>query len=282
MSKLERATDAQQSTDCTAASNLNGAGEGIDGHAGAEVARLIDELGSLVRTLAEGRGNEKLLADTTAFVDGHRVLLSDACSSCADRLRRDAFADAVMPQTIERPANDRRSDFLLRVVVAFYPHGVVEKVNGQSLALPRHSMGRMGQFLRDMLGTLPYADLNADCSRLISRFPGVPDRGLRAAMFAHPPSRVLLMKVLVRLLRGFQNLDLVRQLFIKRVTCRNWPNIFAATNDYFKHLCDGLFGEFTLQLQSPREGDDLDQWFGLGATLRVLDLLEGLVEQQAA
>jgi hypothetical protein len=254
----------------------------IDGHAGEEVTRLVDEIGALVHTLAEGRGNPKLLADTTSFVKGHRVLLHDACSSCSDRLRRDAFADAVMPQTIERPANDRRSDFLLRMVVAFYPHGVAEKVPAESLALPRHTMGRIGQFLRDVLGTLPYADLNADCSRLISRFPGVPDRGLRAAMFAHPPSRVLLMKVLVRLLRAFQDLNLARQVFVKRVSCRNWPNIFAATEGHFSHLCDGLFGEFTLQLQNPREGDDLDQWFGLGATLRVLDLLEGLVEQKAA
>lgn len=254
-----------------------------DGHAGDEVARLVDELGALVRTLAEGRGNEKLLSDTVAFVQGQKLRLTEACSACSDRLRRDAFADAVAPTVIERPANDRRSDFLLRLVVAFYPHGISpDKPNADSLAFPRYTMGRLGQFLRDILGTMPYADLNADCGRLLTRFSGVPDRELRAALFNHPPSRVLLMNVLIRLLRGFQDLRLTRLVFAKRVSAKAWPNVFKPTDAHFRGLCQGLFGEFTLQLQNPRQGDDLDSWFGLGASLRVLDLLERMVELQAA
>lgn len=269
----------------------------IDGHAGAEVARLLTELGALTTSLAEGRGSAKLTDETRRFVSGQKVLSASACRSCADRLRRDAFADAVIPQTIERPVRDRRSDFLLRMVVAFYPYGIVDAVHGhhghgagtvnaqghgQDLALPRHVFGRLGQFLRSVLGTLPYADLNADCSRLLSRFPGVADRNLRDAVFAHPPSRVLLMKILIRLLTGFEDLDSVRSAFMKEVSSKSWPNIFDASANHFNALCDGLFGEFTLQLQSPREGDDLDSWFGFGATIRVLDMLEHLVDQQAA
>lgn len=254
-----------------------------DGHAGVEVTRLVEELGALIKTLAEGRGNDKLVSDTTAFFKGQKLRLTEACSGCSDRLRRDAFADAVAPTVIERPVNDRRSDFLLRLVVAFYPFGVVaDKPEGDSLALPRYAMPKLGQFLRDVLGTMPYADLNADSSRLLSRFAGVADRDLRAALFNHPPSRVLLMKVLVRLLTAFQDLRLTRSIFVRRVTSRAWPNVFKATDAHFKGLCDGMFGEFTLQLQTPREGDDLDAWFGLGATLRVVDLLDRMVEVEMA
>lgn len=255
----------------------------LDGHAGDEVARLVGELGALVKTLAEGRGNPKLVDDTTAFVQGQKLRLTEACITCSDRLRRDAFADAVAPSTIERPANDRRTDCLLRLVVAFYPHGVVaDKPEGDSLAFPRHAMSRIGQFLRDVLGTLPYSDLNADCTRLLSRFVGVPDRELRTALFNHPPSRVLLMNVLIRLLRAFQDLRLARLVFIKRVTAKAWPNVFKPTDAHFRALCQGVFGEFTLQLQNPRQGDDIDSWFGLGASLRILDLLERMVDVEAA
>lgn len=255
---------------------------GADAIAGAEIARLVSELGALAQKLAQGRGNEDLVANTSAFIRGQNARLSEACSACSERLRRDAFADAVAPSTLERPVNDRRADFVVRLVVAFYPYGVREKIDANTLALPRYIMPRMGTYLRGLLGSLSYADINADCCRLLARFPGISDRDLRTAMFNHPPSRALLMKILVRMLPFFSDRRFSWALFQKRLTSKTWPNTFNAREAHFQSLCDGLFGEFLTQLQTPRDGDDLDAWFGLGTTHRVLDMLEYLSANRAA
>lgn len=243
---------------------------------------FVEEVTGLAMRLAESRGNEQLVADTRAFAEGVTVKARDNCVACADRLSRSAFAEAIMPKTIERPVQDRREDFLLRLVVAFHPAGVAEKPDPDSLTLPRHAMGRYGAFLREVLGSLAYADLNAEASRLLTRFPSTADRDLRAALFAHAPSRVLLMKVLIRLLNRFANFERVSALFQKRLRNETWPSIFRPTPAHFAAICEGLFGEFTVQLQTPREGDDLDAWFGLDATERVLDLLDAMAAQRAA
>jgi hypothetical protein len=248
----------------------------------ASAAAFVEEVGALALRLAKSHDNPQLLKDTQTFIDGVRVKAGDGCAACADRLSRSAFAEAVMPRPIERPAQDRRSDFLLRMVVAFHPAGVADKPEPGDLALPRHALGRYGGFLREILGSLTYADLNAEASRLLSRFPNVPDRGLRDALYGHAPSRVLLMKVLVRLLNRFADLDTVGTVFQARLRCDTWPTVFRPGPKHFAAVCDGLFGEFAVQLQTPREGDDLDAWFGLGATERVLDLLDGLAAPPVA
>lgn len=243
---------------------------------------FVQEIGALAVQLAEGRESDKLVQDTRAFVDGVSVRTRDACAACSDRLSRSAFAEAIMPKPIERPVQDRRDDFLLRLVVAFHPAGVVDKPEPGSLALPRHAMGRYGGFLREVTGSLAYADLNAEASRLISRCPDAPDRQLRNALYSHAPSRVLLMKVLIRLLNRYADLDQVSALFQARLHSDAWPDIFRPRPAHFAAACDGLFGDFSVQLQTPRQGDDLDAWFGLGATDRVLDLLDSLAAHRAA
>ncbi|WP_076401527.1 hypothetical protein [Insolitispirillum peregrinum] len=264
----------------------------VDGYAGAEVARLATEFGSLLSMLAKQRGNEKLASETGAFITVQKGRMTQACSSCAQSLQRSASLYAEMQHVIELPVPNRRTDFLLRMVLAFYPYGFSDRLHpGTPLALPRTSIGRVGRFLNEVLGTLPYADLNADCSRLISRFPDVADRELRSTMFAHKASRLLLMKVLIRLLNGFHDLALAEEIFMQRVggpahgsrsapvNGKAKPQEHPVTEEHFRALCEGLFGEFVLQLQNPREGDDLEAWFGVGAPVRVLDLLEQLAAQ---
>lgn len=242
---------------------------------------FVEEVGALAQRLADKHDNERLSADTRVFVQGVVVKAADGCRACADSLSRSAFAEAIMPKAIELPVQERRKDFLLRLVMAFHPHGVEAKPEAGSLALPRHAAGRYGAFLREVLGSLAYADLNAEASRLLSRFPDAPDRQLRERLFAHAPSRVLLMKVLIRLLNRFADFERVAALFQDRLTCETWPNVFRPRPEHFAAACDGLFGEFAVQLQTPREGDDLDAWFGLGATDRVLDLLDGIAAHKA-
>lgn len=243
---------------------------------------FVEEVSGLAMCLAQSRGNEQLVADTQAFVDGVAVKTRDNCTACADRLSRSAFAEAIMPKTIERPVQDRREDFLLRLVVAFHPAGIADKPEPDTLTLPRHAMGRYGAFLREVLGSLAYADLNAEASRLISRFPNTADRDLRTILFGHAPSRVLLMKVLIRLLTHFEHFERVSTHFQERLRSETWPTIFRPTPAHFAAACEGLFGEFAVQLQTPREGDDLDAWFGLDATDRVLDLLDAMASHRAA
>lgn len=240
-----------------------------------EVMRLMDGLGALTTHLAESHNNEKLLADTQAFVTGQKTLLAETCTGCASRLRRDAVAEALRSEPIELRVQDRRSDFLLRMVVAFYQPGLIaDRPPAGSLALPRHALGRLGNWLRDVLGSLPFSDLNHDCSRLVTRFPEAGDKGLRDALFAHEPSRLLLLKVLVRLLDAFRDIEPVKASFVLALSSQSWPHVFRATEAHFDALCDGLFGRFLVELQTPREGDDLESWFGTGATDRLLDLLE--------
>lgn len=247
-----------------------------DRSAGRAAEQLMQDLGALTQKLAAGRGIAQLESDTATFVEGQLTRLREACAACADRLSRDAFADAVTPRTIEMPVRERRSDFVLRLVVAFYPHGVADKPEPGSLTLPRHACVRLGQYLRETMGTLVYADINADAARLMSRFPSTADRDLRTTLFADARSRVLLMKVLVRLLGRLHNVETARAAFLTRCRQESWPNIFRPTEAHYAALCDGLFGEFLVQLQKPQESDDLDGWFGTGSTERVLGLLERL------
>lgn len=242
-----------------------------------EAMRLMEGLGALTRQLAESHNNEKLLRDAKTFISGQQALLTETCTRCASRLRRDAVAEALRAEPIERRVQDRRSDYLLRLVIAFYPHGLAfDRPQSGSLAIPRSSMGRMASWLRDVLGSLPYSDLNHDCSRLVTRFPETSDSGLRDAMFAHEPSRLLLLKVLVRLLDAMRDVEPVKDSFLDSLTSTGWPHVFHPDEAHFAALCDGLFGRFLIELQSPREGDELDTWFGTGATDRLLDLLEGV------
>ena len=53
------------------------------------------------------------------------------CSGCARQMIQDAAAEALRAEPIERPAWDRRYDFMLRLVVAFYPHGATDEVKGK-------------------------------------------------------------------------------------------------------------------------------------------------------
>jgi hypothetical protein len=258
------------------------------GQVGQEVARLAAEFGDLLNMLAKQRGNEKLLTDTSQFVQIQKVRVRKACTSCAQMIEHQAALRAEMKPLIELPVPNRRGDFLLRMVLAFYPYGFSDHLHqGQPLALPRAAFTQLGRFLYDILGTLPYADLNTDCGRLLSRFPDVADRNLRGAMFAHKASRVLLMKVLIRLLNGFHDLPLAESLFMRRVgslkipaTTQGKGRAKAVEQEiglaHFHALCDGLFGEFVLNLQSPSQGDDLESWFGAGVKMRVLDLLESM------
>lgn len=259
----------------------------LDGFAGAEVERLAREYAALLEMLARQRGNDLLKEQTDTFIQGQRKRLNSACVTCAENLMRCASSHHERPKPIELPVSNRRTDFVLRLVLAFYPHGLSNRLSGQcdGLQLPRANLGRIGRFLQDLLGSVLYADLNADCARLLSRFPTVADQHLRDAMFQHPPSRALLMKVLVRLLSGFQDLPLARSIFVRHVAL---PTTFDHTGQrrrsadkalgdvHFRALCEGLFGDFLVQLQSPQEGDTLDAWFGVGATSRVLDLLDSL------
>ncbi len=54
---------------------------------------FVQEVGALAVRLAEGRDSDKLVQDTQAFVDGVGVRTRDACTACADRLSRSAFAE---------------------------------------------------------------------------------------------------------------------------------------------------------------------------------------------
>lgn len=244
------------------------------GIGGPEMLRLAEDIGGLAVRVAEAKGGERLKAETEHYLKGQYSRMRLACGACAARMVKDAAADAMRAEPIERPAWDRRTDFLLRLVVAFYPHGLVTERKEGSLSLPRHCLGRMGTFLREALGTLPYSDLNADASRLISRFPNVQDQELRKALQGHPPSRLLLLKTMIRLVSAFEHTETIRAIFMDTVKSDAWPNVFRPTPQHFAALCDGLFGDLMVMLQSPKEGDDLDQWFGRGATERLLDVLE--------
>lgn len=249
------------------------------GVGGPEMLSHAEEIGNVAKKLAESCGGEKLVKETEAFYRGQLTMMEITCSSCARQMIQDAAAEALRAEPIERPAWDRRYDFMLRLIVAFYPHGVADEVKGQSLILPRHCLVRLGGFWRDVLGSLPYADLNSDASRLMTRFPSARDSELRALMFSHPPSRLLLMKVLTRLLAVFQDAPSLREHFTPALFSDKWPNIFKPTPAHFSTICNGLFGDFTLQLQKPKRGDDMEQWFGRGATERLLDLLEATVSE---
>lgn len=244
------------------------------GVGGPEMIMHAEEIGKVARKLAESCGVDKLVSEADLFVKGQVARMEITCSSCAVRMIQDASAEALRAEPIERPAWDRRSDFLLRLIVAFYPHGVANEVKDHSLVLPRHCLVRLGGFWRDVLGTFPYSDLNSDASRLMTRFPSARDSELRSLMFSHPPSRLLLMKLMTRLLAIFQDAPALRSHFIPVLAHDKWPNIFKPTEKHFSSICSGLFGDFMLQLQKPRQGDDMEQWFGRGATGRLLDLLE--------
>lgn len=244
------------------------------GVGGPEMIRLAEDIGTLAVRVAEAKGGERLKAETEHYLKGQISRMRVTCGSCATRMVKDAAADALRAEPIERPAWDRRTDFLLRLVMAFYPHGLVTERKEGSPSFPRHCLGRMAVFLREVLGTLPYSDLNADASRLLSRFPNVQDGELRRALLGHPPSRLLLLKTLIRLVSAFEHTEDVRAIFMETVRSEAWPNVFRPTPQHFVALCDGLFGELMVMLQNPKEGDDLDQWFGRGATERLLDMLE--------
>jgi len=249
--------------------------EASRGRTNPEILALVDELGAVANRLAETSGDARLSAETGILMKALRSKAADTCRGCSNDLIRVGIAEAMTPAPAERPVHDRRKDFLLRLVVALYPHGVTnERPEPDSLALPRYVLPKLGLLLRRELGTLPYADMDTEAARLLSRFSNEPDAALRGLMLADVASRMQLLKILTRLLDRFHDTESLQPLFLKALTSNAWPQTFHPTPAHFRALCDGLFGEFMVLLQTPKEGDDMDAWFGRGATDRLLDLLE--------
>ena len=107
------------------------------GVGGPEMIRLAEDIGTLAVRVAEAKGGERLKAETDHYVKGQISRMRVACGACASRMVKDAAADALRAEPIERPAWDRRSDFLLRLVMAFYPHGLVTERKDDELRKER-------------------------------------------------------------------------------------------------------------------------------------------------
>gem|GEM_PF-2527602 len=235
---------------------------------------MAENLLTLVENLAKTRANPVLVQHTSAMTDMVRCRLPENCAKCTHEIRQQAIEDFFIPK-VPRHEKCRRSDFLLRLLVAQFSDALTNEGGPWTApALPRWTLNGLAGFLERKLGVFAYGELNADAQKLLTMYPDESDTNLREMLFERPEARVVTVKVLFNALQGITDMKEARDLFKDHLsgTCRG--RRFVATDEHFQFVYDRLFNRVMDFMQQPARAQEIERYFGYGATERLLRIYD--------
>lgn len=235
---------------------------------------LAENLLTLLENLARTRSNPELAAHTTAVSSMVRRHLPQNCAKCTHEVRQRAIEDFFVPK-IDRNIKCRRQDFLLRLLVAQFSDMLADNTGPwPAPAIPRWTLNGLAGFLERKLGIFAYGELNADAQKLLTMYPDESDTTLRTVLFERPEARVVTVKVLFNALQGITDMKEARDLFKQHLSGSYRGRRFVATDEHFQFVYDRLFNRVLDFMQQPSRAQEIERYFGYGATERLLRIYD--------
>lgn len=235
---------------------------------------LAENLLVLVESLAKTRANPALAKHASAMSDLVRFRIPQNCAKCSHEIRSRAIEDFFIPK-VERHAKCRRSDFLLRLLVAQFSDILSDGTGPYPAPLvPRWVLPGFAGFVERKLGLFAYGELNADAQKLLTMYPDESDTILREVLFDRPEARVVTVKILFNTLQGITDMKEARQLFKDHLSGQVRGRRFVATDEHFQFVYDRLFNRVLDFMQQPARAEEIERYFGYGATERLLRIYD--------
>lgn len=235
--------------------------------------RLAEQLIGLTTALSRLAGQSQLATATAAIGEHVRLSLSRNCQECMTEVSGRAIEPLLLP-AVPRKRQDRRDDFLFRVLVAQFSDRIGSPA-ADSGSLPRAVLGNLAGFFERELGTFLYADLNTGACRMISLLGDESDGSLRDAAFTRPDTRAIAFKVLLQVVAAVCDWHETYRLFTRHVVQENHRGVtFRASLEHFQLIYGRLFARLLECLQDPQQLREAERQVGHAAAARILKLYE--------
>jgi hypothetical protein len=230
---------------------------------------LAENVLKLLENMAAARGNATLVAHAADVAAKVRTQIGENCVACRAEVKQET-AEFFFLKRVPRAGADRRKNFLLRLLCVQFSDVLGEVPPFRPPSLPRAAMDGYAAFLEKKLGLFAQAELNADSKQLLDLYPDESDGVLRDLLFVRPEARVVTVKVLFNVLLAITDWPEARAQFKKRVGYFKNGRAFDPTDEHFQFVHDRLFAKVLDFMQQPARAQEIEKYFGDGATERLM------------
>lgn len=248
------------------------AGDNTNGQPATRVEQnrtLAENVLKLLENLAAARGNPGLTAQAAEVATKVRGQIGENCAACRAEIKQET-AEFFFLKRAPRADRDRRKNFLVRLLCVQFSDVLTDIPPFRPPSLPRVAMDGYAAFLEKKLGLFAFAELNADSKQLLDLYPDESDGVLRDLLFVRPEARVVTVKVLFNVLLAITDWPEARAQFKKRLSFFKNNRAFDPTDEHFQFVHDRLFAKVLDFMQQPARAQEIEKYFGDGATERLM------------
>jgi len=200
-------------------------------------------------------------------------LFARTCRAC-----RDSGPDATALQAPEDDGDDRRQDFVTRLMFATVVRQVPETQDPLTgIVFPRVIVPGLQAHLAALFYEKEWEAMNADARAIVRQARTDRDEELWARITGHATLPVLTHALFVRVMLRFKQFQFQRQNFIRRMVDLTGPKSFPFADEHFEQIFEALFGHLREELRTELGRARLDVRYGdetSGHLLRIFDAFD--------
>lgn len=234
---------------------------------------LAESVLKLLENMAAARGNAGMISQTAEVAAKVRGQISENCSACRGEVQQQT-AEFFFIKRAPRADRDRRKNFLLRLLCVQFSDALSDTPPFRAPTLPRTAMEGYAAFLEKKLGMFASGELNADAQQLLNLYPDESDGVLRELLFQRPEARVVTVKVLLNTLLAITDWAEAQAQFRKHLTFFKNGRNFDPSVEHFQFVHDRLFAKVLDFMQQPARAQEIERYFGDGATERLMRIYD--------
>ena len=230
---------------------------------------LAENVLKLLENLAAVRGNTGLIAQTADVAAKVRGQIGENCAACRAEVKQET-AEFFFLKRAPRADRDRRKNFLLRMLCVQFSDVLTDVPPFRAPQFPRTALDGYAAFLEKKLGLFASAELNTDSKQLLDLYPDESDGVLRELLFLRPEARVVTVKVLLNVLLAITDWPEAREHFRKRLSFFKHSRAFEPIDVHFQFVHERRFAKVLDFMQQPARAEEIEKYFGDGATERLM------------
>lgn len=234
---------------------------------------LAENVLKLLENIAATRGSQNLITQAAEVAAKLRGQVGENCAACRAETKQET-SEFFFIKRAPRADRDRRRNFLLRLLCVQFSDVLTDVPPFRPPAMPRAAMDGYAAFLERKLGLFASAELNADAKQLLDLYPDESDGVLRDLLFVRPEARVVTVKILLNVLLAITDWPETREQFCKQLSFFKHGRAFDPSPEHFQYVHDRLFAKVLDFMQQPARAQEIERYFGDGATERLMRIYD--------